>query len=193
MSWIWPSESSLEPRSRGGRQPGQGCHQPRHRPGHRRRRFQQHLRSRKRSNHAVFGVRPVYGVRLAPEKRSRNSGAVMEPSCQAGLFYIIDIAVDEGAREFCGVVPLHRDESLKDRRAGGDERVIAGLCHGNQPRAEEQAGATRLSCSGDGCLPLCRRFGSKGPQCRSGDEVALKIEVVVDGGMDAEEALCGSS
>jgi GMP synthase (glutamine-hydrolysing) len=66
-------------------------------------------------------------------------------------------------------------------------------CHGNGSRAEEQARATRVSCSGDGCLPLLRRFGSKGPQRRSGDEVALKIECVVDGGMDAEEALCGSS
>jgi hypothetical protein len=40
---------------------------------------------------------------------------------------------------------------------------------------------------------LRRRFGSIGPHRRSGDEVALKIEVVVDGAMDAEEALCGSS
>ena len=44
-------------------------------------------------------------------------------------------------------------------------------------------------CGRDGSLPLRRRFGSKGPQRRSGDEVALKIECVVDGGMDAEEAL----
>jgi hypothetical protein len=42
---------------------------------------------------------------------------------------------------------------------------------------------------GDGRLPSRRRFGSKGPQRRPGDEVALKIECVVDGGMDAEEAL----
>jgi hypothetical protein len=38
-----------------------------------------------------------------------------------------------------------------------------------------------------------RRFGSEGPQRGSGDEVALKIECVVDGGMDAEEALSGLS
>jgi hypothetical protein len=38
-----------------------------------------------------------------------------------------------------------------------------------------------------------RRFGSEGPQRGPGDEVSLKIECVVDGGMDAEEALRGSS
>jgi hypothetical protein len=49
------------------------------------------------------------------------------------------------------------------------------------------------SCCCDGILPLRRRFGSKGPQRGPRDEVALKIERVVDGGMDAEEALGGSS
>jgi hypothetical protein len=38
-----------------------------------------------------------------------------------------------------------------------------------------------------------RRFGSEGPQRGPRDEVALQIERVVDGGMDAEEALRGSS
>jgi hypothetical protein len=42
-------------------------------------------------------------------------------------------------------------------------------------------------------LPRRRRFGSENPQRGPGDEVALKIERVVDGGMDAEEALGGSS
>ena len=45
----------------------------------------------------------------------------------------------------------------------------------------------------DGILPPRRRFGSKGPQRRSGNEAALKIERVVDGGMGSEEALGGSS
>jgi hypothetical protein len=42
-------------------------------------------------------------------------------------------------------------------------------------------------------LPLRRSFGSEAPQRGPGDKVALKIERVVDGGMDAEEALRGSS
>jgi hypothetical protein len=50
-------------------------------------------------------------------------------------------------------------------------------------RAEEQAKVTRVSGSGDCCLPSGHLFGSKGPQRRSGDEVALKVEVVVDGGV----------
>jgi hypothetical protein len=40
-------------------------------------------------------------------------------------------------------------------------------------------------------LPLCGSFGAEDPQCGSGDEVALQIEV--DGGVHAEEALGGSS
>jgi integrase len=65
-------------------------------------------------------------------------------------------------------------------------------CQGNESRAGERVRQTGL-CSGDGRVPFRRRFGSEGPQCRSGDQVALKIEGVVDGGMDAHEALRGSS
>jgi hypothetical protein len=42
-------------------------------------------------------------------------------------------------------------------------------------------------------VPLCGSFGSEDPQCGSGDEVALKVEGVVNGGVHAEEALGGSS
>ena len=56
-----------------------------------------------------------------------------------------------------------------------------------------RARANQVSCCRDGILPLRRRFGSEGPQRGPGDEVALKIERVVDGGMDTEEALRGSS
>jgi hypothetical protein len=47
-------------------------------------------------------------------------------------------------------------------------------------------------CGGDGSVPLRRRFGSEGAKCRSGDEMALVVEVVVDDSMDAKEALGGS-
>jgi hypothetical protein len=36
-------------------------------------------------------------------------------------------------------------------------------------------------------------FGAEYPQCGAGDEVALKVEGIVDGGMHAQEALGGSS
>ena len=52
--------------------------------------------------------------------------------------------------------------------------------------------ANQVSCC-DGILALRRGFGSEDPQRGPGDEVALQIECVVDGGMDAEEALRGSS
>jgi hypothetical protein len=41
----------------------------------------------------------------------------------------------------------------------------------------------------NGSLPPRRRFSSKGPQRRSGDEVALKVERVMDGGVHIEKAL----
>ena len=56
-----------------------------------------------------------------------------------------------------------------------------------------RAGSNQVSCCCDGILPLRRRFGSEGPQRGPGDEVALKIERVVDGGMHTEGALRGSS
>ena len=60
----------------------------------------------------------------------------------------------------------------------------------DEPRG---ARAKKVSRCCDGILPMRRCFGSEGPQRGPGDEVSLKIECVVDGGMDAEEALGGSS
>src|SRR5580704_8453851 len=40
---------------------------------------------------------------------------------------------------------------------------------------------------------ICSRFSSEDPQRRSRDEMALKVEGVVDGSMHAEEALSRSS
>ena len=56
-----------------------------------------------------------------------------------------------------------------------------------------RAETRHASCRCDGILPLCGSFGSEDPQCRSGDEVALKVETVVNGGVHAEEALGRSS
>ena len=53
----------------------------------------------------------------------------------------------------------------------------------------ELARASQVSSCRDSTPPLRGRFGSEDPQRRSGDQVALKIEVVVDGSVDAEEAL----
>ena len=49
------------------------------------------------------------------------------------------------------------------------------------------------SCRCDGILAMCGRFGSEVPQCGSGDEVALKVEGVVNRTVHAQEALGGSS
>jgi hypothetical protein len=75
----------------------------------------------------------------------------------------------------------------------GQERSGShGLCHGNPIGRGLGAKADHASCRRDGILPLRSRFGSEGPQCRSGDEVALKVGVV-NRGVYAEEALGGSS
>jgi hypothetical protein len=49
--------------------------------------------------------------------------------------------------------------------------------------------AIQISCCCDGVLPPRRRFGSKGAQRRSGDQVALKVERVVDGSGHIEKTL----
>jgi hypothetical protein len=48
------------------------------------------------------------------------------------------------------------------------------------------------SGTGDGSPPLRHRFGSECPQGQSGDEMALQVEGVVDGGMQAEKSLRGA-
>jgi len=58
------------------------------------------------------------------------------------------------------------------------------LCHGNVNehalRAKTRQGAL---CRCDSAVPLRGSFGSEDPQCGSGDEVALKVEGVVNGGL----------
>ena len=48
------------------------------------------------------------------------------------------------------------------------------------------------SCRGSSVVPLSCGFRSEDPQRRAGDEMTLKIEVVVHGRMDIREALRGS-
>jgi hypothetical protein len=47
-------------------------------------------------------------------------------------------------------------------------------------RARIEAKIRLASCCCDGILPLCGSFGSEDPECGSGDEVALKVEGVVN-------------
>ena len=68
-----------------------------------------------------------------------------------------------------------------------------GLCHGNSIRHALGAEAGHASCRGDGVLPLSGCFGLENPQGGSGDEVALKVESVVNRAVHAEKALGGSS
>src|ERR1700738_4859565 len=57
------------------------------------------------------------------------------------------------------------------------------------PPAEIATRASQISCCCDGTLPPRRRFGSEDPQRRSGDQVALKVEIVMDCCVHVEKAL----
>jgi hypothetical protein len=64
-----------------------------------------------------------------------------------------------------------------------------GLCHGNERRLGRGARPSQSSRRCNGVLPLRCRFGSEDPQRQSGDEVPLKVEIVVNGGVHAEKVL----
>src|SRR6516165_5156396 len=61
-------------------------------------------------------------------------------------------------------------------------------CQINFCRARSAERNTRSRC-GNRISPLIRRLGSEDPERRARDEMALKVEGVVNGGMHAEEAL----
>jgi|HubBroStandDraft_2_1064218.scaffolds.fasta_scaffold27052_6 alkanesulfonate monooxygenase SsuD/methylene tetrahydromethanopterin reductase-like flavin-dependent oxidoreductase (luciferase family) len=71
--------------------------------------------------------------------------------------------------------------------------ALEGLCHGNSIKHAWRAEARDASCHSNDILPLCSGFGSEDPKGGSRDEVALKVEGVVDRTMHVEEALGGSS
>jgi class 3 adenylate cyclase len=60
-------------------------------------------------------------------------------------------------------------------------------------RARIKSQGSHESCRGDRISPLCSRFGSEDPQRRSGDEMALNIEGIVNCTVHAEKPLGGSS
>src|SRR5882757_11401653 len=76
-------------------------------------------------------------------------------------------------------------------RCPGGDRMPALSRQRERARIESQT--RQASCRCDSTLPLCGSFGSEDPQCGSGDEVALQIEGIVDGGVHAEETLGRSS
>jgi hypothetical protein len=120
----------------------------------------------------------------------------------------IGVADDTAEADGVAVIDFKQAQALIRQRHLELVRVAKGLASRDGPytvgrcigealsrqlsTSQEGARSNQVSCC-DGILPLRRRFGSKRPQRRSGDEVALKIERVVDGGMDTEEALGGSS
>jgi hypothetical protein len=57
---------------------------------------------------------------------------------------------------------------------------LAWLCHGKSIEHALRAKTRHASSRCDGILSLCGSFSSEDPQCGSGDEVALKVEGVVN-------------
>jgi hypothetical protein len=88
-------------------------------------------------------------------------------------------------RWFCrlgldGGVPDHSTFS-KNRHGGFVTVTSVGL------EGEKSESDLTLLC--DGGLPLRCRLGSEDPQRRSGDEMALKVEIIVNGGLHAQKVL----
>ncbi len=46
------------------------------------------------------------------------------------------------------------------------------------------------SCGGSHLPPLLRRFVAKLAECLSGDQMALRVKAVVNGGMGGQKSLC---
>src|SRR5215472_18217021 len=88
---------------------------------------------------------------------------------------------------------LERFERETGGPLGGNRRHKTRLCHGNSNEHTLSAKASQASCSCDSALPMHSSLGSEATQCGSGDQVALKVEGVVNGGVHAEKALGGSS
>src|SRR3954464_3968543 len=62
----------------------------------------------------------------------------------------------------------------------GEMVAACRRCHDNERWAGGGGGSVRTSCGGDGGSPLRCRFGSEYPQGRPRDEMALKVERVVN-------------
>jgi len=67
---------------------------------------------------------------------------------------------------------------------GNPEGIVTVTCDGLKEASEDQL----LRC-GNGDLPMRCRVGTEYAERRAGDQMALKVEGVVDGGVNAEEAL----
>src|ERR1700758_2303791 len=78
------------------------------------------------------------------------------------------------------------------QRSAPDLEAYRRHCQINFCRARSAERNTRSRC-GNRISPLIRRLGSEDPERRARDEMALKVEGVVNGGMHAEEALGGAS
>jgi hypothetical protein len=83
-------------------------------------------------------------------------------------------------------IEAQRNDDNADKYRGGIVRLTSV--------AEKGApGLNTCSRCGNRISPLIRRLGSEDPERRARDEMALKVEGVVNGGMHAEEALGGAS
>jgi hypothetical protein len=79
---------------------------------------------------------------------------------------------------------------IRSRSAFQDDFALH--CQINFCRARSAERNTRSRC-GNRISPLIRRLGSEDPERRARDEMALKVEGIVNGGMFAEEASGGAN
>jgi hypothetical protein len=82
------------------------------------------------------------------------------------------------------VAMLRAEAANPNSRSG----IVRLTCRDQKARGRDAQSRRR-----DRIPPFASRLSSEGPQRRSRDEMALRVEGVVDGGMHAEETLSGSS
>ena len=81
---------------------------------------------------------------------------------------------------------------MVNRKVGSSTRILTDRHRQiNFCRARSAERDTR-SRRGNRISPLIRRLGSEDPERRARDDMPLKVEGVVNGGMHAEEALGGA-
>jgi transposase len=159
--------------------------------------------------HHVRLIAPAYVKPFI--KRQKNDAADAEAICEAAQrpsMRFVPVKTEE--QQANGIVFRARDLLVRQRTQcvnalrgylmeygyvfpKGITHVATRLCHGNSVEHTSKAKSGHASCRCDRIAPLCASLGSEYPQRGSGDEVALKVEGVVNRTVHAQEALGGSS
>ena len=136
---------------------------------------------------------PLQGRRLTETTFCPAPGAksaVLLPSLDPGISAAHPAPGQRGA-EPAGGYPHLTAEHLGQMALVGKPGLLGALSR-QRRRYASRAKTGQASCGCDSAFPLRGSIGSEFSQRGSGDEMALKIEGTVDGGMHTQEALRGA-